>query len=167
MSTFFYSIDLMGKRSVTHTCLTFFLLKKRRITQEMMMMMMIRHTAQSGIVQPSLLRLLICLSRYPLLFLVARPSCAHYHNSDISLFFSSFFFLTPILQHPVSVCKKREKRDFNEFFVSLLCPAHTIHTNSHFLFNVRERKEEKRLIHRSISQYSNNEKTMNRKKRHQ
>jgi hypothetical protein len=118
------------------------------------MIMMIRHTAQSGIVQPSLLRLLICLSRYPLLFLVARPSCAHYHNSDISLFFTSFFsFLTPILQHPVSVCKKQEKRDFNEFFVSLLCPAHTIHTNSHFLFNVREkgRKEEKRLLHLVLS----------------
>ncbi len=58
-----------------------------------MIIMMIRHTAQSGIVQPALLlRRRIYLSRYPLLFLLARPSCVHYHNSDISLFFFSFFF---------------------------------------------------------------------------
>lgn len=124
-----------------------------RITREtMMMMMMIRHTAQSGTVRSSLVLrfLLIYLSRYPLLSLLTRPSCAHYHNSDISLFFalSHIHRFDTILWAWV---KESEKRDFNEFFfffslafsLSLLSSIHTIHTNSHFLLGVCERDRER------------------------
>ena len=114
---YFCSIDLMGSRSITHTCrrLTFVFFYCRTTRDAAMMRMMIRHTAQSGTVRSSLtLRfLLIYLSRYPLLSFLARPSCAHYHNSDISLFFAVSLPLASFLTYTDSTpsCERGWKKE--------------------------------------------------------
>lgn len=110
-----------------------------RVTRDrMMMMMMIRHTAQSGTVRSSLPLqfLLIYLSRYPLLSLLARLSCAPYHNSDISLFFAFS------LMHTDSTpsCERGEKKErsatlMNSSSFSRFFSLSSIHTNSHFLLS--------------------------------
>lgn len=105
-----------------------------RITRDrMMMMMMIRHTAQSSTVRSSLVLpfLLIYLSRYPLLPLLARLSCARYHNSDISLFFAFSLIHTD----STPSCERGEKKErsatlmnssFSRFLLSV---QHTYNTH--------------------------------------
>lgn len=101
-----------------------------RITRDRMMMMMIRHTAQSSTVRSSLVLpfLLIYLSRYPLL---ARLSCARYHNSDISLFFAFSLIHTD----STPSCERGEKKErsatlmnssFSRFLLSV---QHTYNTH--------------------------------------
>lgn len=149
MSTNFNSIDLVRKEVLVTRVLPlslFFSIESGEIIWRMIsimmmmtlmvMMILIRHTAQSSTVQ---LLQLIRLSRYALRFLLVRPSYAHYHNSDISLFLFSSSFLHRLYIIPCACVygfALEEKCDFNEFFfflLRLLCPAHRIHIDSHFL----------------------------------